>query len=74
MMPVIVTGACDCDCAWQLGGPSVPVRLGRRDTLSSKAALSRGLPDAPDNFTQVLKTFTDVGLDLVDVVALSGTS
>ncbi|XP_022995227.1 peroxidase N [Cucurbita maxima] len=55
------------------GGPTWKVLLGRRDGLvANKTGADKGLPAPFENIDGILKKFTDVGLDLTDVVALSG--
>lgn len=59
----------------QLGGKQYwyQVRLGRRDARSaSQAAANSNLPPPFLNFTQLLPAFQAQGLDLKDLVALSG--
>ena len=57
----------------QSGGPTWKVLLGRRDGLvANKTGADQGLPAPFENIDGILKKFTDVGLDLTDVVALSG--
>lgn len=59
----------------QSGGPSWEVLMGRRDSLSaSKAAANNNIP-APNSTVPTLVTmFKNVGLDIKDLVVLSGKS
>ncbi|XP_022153753.1 peroxidase N-like [Momordica charantia] len=55
------------------GGPTWRVLLGRRDGLvPNKTGADQGLPAPFENLDGIVNKFTDVGLDLTDVVALSG--
>ncbi|TKY55854.1 Peroxidase 72 [Spatholobus suberectus] len=55
------------------GGPSWEVPLGRRDSLGASISGSNNNIPAPNNtFQTILTKFKHQGLDLVDVVALSG--
>ncbi|CAK9260094.1 unnamed protein product [Sphagnum jensenii] len=57
----------------QAGGPLYPIELGRRDSLTSYAPSSTtNLPAFSLNISGLLENFANVGLDLVDLVALSG--
>ncbi|KAJ7528850.1 hypothetical protein O6H91_15G023100 [Diphasiastrum complanatum] len=57
----------------QAGGPLYPIELGRRDALTSYAASSQlDLPAFHLNVSGLLQNFDNVGLDIVDLVALSG--
>ncbi|CAH8354542.1 unnamed protein product [Eruca vesicaria subsp. sativa] len=56
------------------GGPSWMVPLGRRDSRSASLSGSNNNIPAPNNtFNTILSTFTNQGLDLTDLVALSGS-
>jgi len=58
---------------WQTGGPSWSVLLGRRDgTVSNGSLANLGLPSPFEPLNSIVSKFTDVGLDLKDVVSLSG--
>ncbi|KAL9229543.1 hypothetical protein vseg_004999 [Gypsophila vaccaria] len=55
------------------GGPYWEVPLGRRDSLQASLSGSNNNIPAPNfTFPQILGKFNGVGLDLVDLVALSG--
>ncbi|XP_074299258.1 peroxidase 72-like [Silene latifolia] len=55
------------------GGPYWDVPLGRRDSLTASLSGSNNNIPAPNfTFPQILAKFNAVGLDLVDLVALSG--
>ncbi|KZV20422.1 Peroxidase 72 precursor [Dorcoceras hygrometricum] len=57
------------------GGPSWEVPLGRRDSLGASLSGSNGNIPAPNNtFQTILTKFKLKGLDIVDLVALSGSS
>ena len=57
----------------QAGGPLYPIELGRRDALTSYAPSSQTLlPAFSLNVSGLLEDFHNVGLDLVDLVTLSG--
>lgn len=57
----------------QAGGPLYPIELGRRDALTSYAPSSEtDLPAFSLNVSGLLEDFHNVGLDLVDLVTLSG--
>uniref|UniRef100_A0A1J3DLW2 Peroxidase n=2 Tax=Noccaea caerulescens TaxID=107243 RepID=A0A1J3DLW2_NOCCA len=56
------------------GGPSWMVPLGRRDSTSASLSGSNNNIPAPNNtFNTILSRFTSQGLDLTDLVALSGS-
>ncbi|KAG2323386.1 hypothetical protein Bca4012_058873 [Brassica carinata] len=56
------------------GGPSWMVPLGRRDSTSASLSGSNNNIPAPNNtFNTILSRFTNQGLDLTDLVALSGS-
>ncbi|CAG7900660.1 unnamed protein product [Brassica rapa] len=56
------------------GGPSWMVPLGRRDSRSASLSGSNNNIPAPNNtFNTILSRFTNQGLDLTDLVALSGS-
>lgn len=57
----------------QVGGPNWEVPLGRRDSLDASLSGSNYNIPAPNNtFQTILTKFKLKGLDLVDLVALSG--
>ncbi|CAN4083346.1 unnamed protein product [Withania somnifera] len=56
------------------GGPSWEVPLGRRDSRSaSLSGSNNNIPAPNDTFNSILSKFQRQGLDLVDLVALSGS-
>lgn len=58
----------------QAGGPSWEVPLGRRDAKGASLSGSNNNIPAPNNtFQTILTKFKLKGLDIVDLVALSGT-
>ncbi|KAL3625514.1 hypothetical protein CASFOL_030968 [Castilleja foliolosa] len=55
------------------GGPSWNVSLGRRDSLSANQALANtSIPTPFESIVNITTKFTNLGLDVTDVVALSG--
>lgn len=55
------------------GGPSWKVLLGRRDGLvANKTGADQGLPSPFESVNGIINKFVDVGLDITDLVALSG--
>jgi peroxidase len=55
------------------GGPGWEVPLGRRDSLTASLSGSNNLIPAPnDSLTTIIGKFANQGLDVVDLVALSG--
>lgn len=57
----------------QLGGPSWKVLLGRRDsTTASRAQADQDIPSPFMDLPALIHNFKNVGLDLKDLVALSG--
>ncbi|KAH7429380.1 hypothetical protein KP509_09G045300 [Ceratopteris richardii] len=55
------------------GGPSYPVQLGRRDSLTANRELAnKNLPGFNFNVTDLVAAFANVGLSARDMVALSG--
>ncbi|KAK1353515.1 Peroxidase [Heracleum sosnowskyi] len=55
------------------GGPSWEVPLGRRDSKkANRTKADSCIPRGSDNLSNITSKFANVGLDLVDVVALSG--
>ena len=58
----------------QSGGPNWVVPLGRRDSRGASLSGSNNDIPAPNNtFQTILTKFQRQGLDIVDLVALSGT-
>jgi hypothetical protein len=58
----------------QTGGPGWEVPLGRRDSLTASLSGSNNLIPAPnDSLPTIIGKFANQGLDIVDLVALSGT-
>ena len=58
----------------QTGGPGWEVPLGRRDSLTASLSGSNNLIPAPnDSLPTIIGKFANQGLDVVDLVALSGT-
>ncbi|KAK7329671.1 hypothetical protein VNO77_23845 [Canavalia gladiata] len=61
------------DSVFLSGGPSWTVLLGRRDgTISNGSLANLVLPSPFDPLDTIVSKFTDVGLNLTDVVSLSG--
>ena len=62
--------------AWpteQTGGPGWEVPLGRRDSLTASLSGSNNLIPAPnDTLSTIAAKFHNQGLDIIDLVALSG--
>lgn len=57
----------------QVGGPSWPLRLGRRDsTTTNPTEADRDLPRGDQNLTSLIENFADKGLNEREMVALSG--
>eukprot|EP01018_Ginkgo_biloba_P005991 Gb_04820 [translate_table: standard] len=55
------------------GGPSWTVLLGRRDsTTANLTTANSAIPAPTDNLTTIINKFSNVGLSVTDVVALSG--
>ncbi|KAL2899926.1 Peroxidase 15 [Bienertia sinuspersici] len=55
------------------GGPSWNVTLGRRDSLTAfQAKATTDIPTSSANFTTLVSLFSNKGLNLTDLVALSG--
>ncbi|KAL4397538.1 hypothetical protein AHAS_Ahas01G0201900 [Arachis hypogaea] len=62
------------DAVFLSGGPFWNVLLGRRDgTISNGTLASQVLPTPFDPLNTIISKFTNAGLNLTDVVALSGT-
>jgi len=58
----------------QSGGPIWKVLLGRRDGLvANQTGANNGLPSPFDNLGNITLKFANVGLNVTDVVSLSGT-
>lgn len=58
----------------QSGGPSWKVLFGRRDGLvANQTGANSVIPSPFDNLTTIISKFANVGLNIGDVVALSGT-
>ncbi|KAI7727131.1 hypothetical protein M8C21_008083 [Ambrosia artemisiifolia] len=57
-----------------VGGPSWPVKLGRRDSTTANLVLAEtgGLPSFKDTLESLISTFNNNGLTTRDMVALSG--
>ncbi|TKY59125.1 Peroxidase 10 [Spatholobus suberectus] len=56
-----------------VGGPSWPVALGRRDAITtSQTAANQQIPSPIEPLDNIIAKFASKGLDLRDVVALSG--
>lgn len=60
------------DSVQAIGGPYWKVPTGRRDGLISNAPDARGLPAPFHNLTTLITIFANVGLDVNDLVLLSG--
>ncbi|XP_071710056.1 lignin-forming anionic peroxidase-like [Rutidosis leptorrhynchoides] len=62
------------DASEMVGGPSWSVKLGRRDSTTANIVLaeSGALPGFSAPLQSLISTFTDVGLNTRDMVALSG--
>lgn len=57
----------------QAGGPSWVVPLGRRDSRgASLSGSNNGIPAPNNTLPTIITKFKRVGLDIVDVVTLSG--
>ncbi|KAJ0020685.1 hypothetical protein Pint_31321 [Pistacia integerrima] len=54
------------------GGPTWKVPLGRRDGFVANLSASNNLPSPFEGINEISKKFSDVGLNISDVVALSG--
>lgn len=58
---------------FQLGGPYIPLKTGRRDGRKSRAEiLEQYLPDHNDSMSVVLERFAAIGIDAPGLVALLG--
>lgn len=58
---------------FQLGGPFIPLKTGRRDGRRSRAEiLEEYLPDHNESMSTVLEKFSAMGIDTPGVVALLG--
>ncbi|KAJ4789618.1 Peroxidase [Rhynchospora pubera] len=60
------------DAVWLSKGPTWPVWLGRKDGRISLANETKQLPPPKANLTQLIQMFSVKGLDLKDIVVLSG--
>ncbi|KAB5568104.1 hypothetical protein DKX38_001897 [Salix brachista] len=60
------------DCFIRSGGPTWDVPKGRKDGRISKASETRQLPPPTFNISQLKQSFSQRGLSLEDLVALSG--
>ncbi|GLT45058.1 hypothetical protein SLA2020_189200 [Shorea laevis] len=61
------------DAVFLAGGPFWPVPLGRRDSLTaSESAANQQLPSPIEPLENIIGKFTSKGLDIQDVVVLSG--
>lgn len=56
----------------QSGGPTWKVPLGRRDGFVANRSAADNLPSPFEGLDAISKKFTNVGLGITDVVALSG--
>ena len=57
----------------QAGGPSWSVVLGRRDSLTAnQAGANRSIPSPFEGLSNITSKFSAVGLNVTDLVALSG--
>jgi len=56
------------------GGPDYPVPLGRRDSLdyANESTVLSNIPAPTSNLSQLTVSFDNKGLNLTDLVALSG--
>ncbi|KAL2338743.1 hypothetical protein Fmac_013189 [Flemingia macrophylla] len=61
------------DSVFLSGGPSWKVLLGRRDGTISNGTLANQLPSPLDSLDTIISKFSNVGLNVTDVVSLSGT-
>ena len=58
---------------WQAGGPVWEVPLGRRDGFSANQTLANeNLPAPSLSIDQLISAFANQGLNITDLVALSG--
>nr|KYP57552.1 Peroxidase N [Cajanus cajan]KYP57567.1 Peroxidase N [Cajanus cajan] len=60
------------DSVFLSGGPSWKVLLGRRDGTVSNGTLANQLPSPLDSLDTIISKFSNLGLNLTDVVSLSG--
>lgn len=57
----------------KLGGPNWNVKVGRRDArTASQAAANSNIPAPTSSLSQLISSFSAVGLSTRDMVALSG--
>ena len=60
---------------FQLGGPTWPINLGRRDSLTASLdAANNDIPAPTLDLTDLTKSFSNKGLSATDMIALSGTA
>lgn len=60
-------------CVLQSGGPSWTVLLGRRDsTTANQAGANTSIPSPSEGLANISNKFSAVGLEITDLVALSG--
>lgn len=60
-------------CCFQLGGPYIPLKTGRRDGRNSRAdVVEQYLPDHNESISVVLERFAAMGIDTPGVVSLLG--
>jgi len=58
----------------KLGGPNWNVKVGRRDArTASQAAANSNIPAPTSSLSQLISSFSAVGLSTRDMVALSGS-
>ncbi|GJU21438.1 lignin-forming anionic peroxidase-like protein [Tanacetum coccineum] len=62
------------DASVMVGGPSWPVRLGRRDSTTANPTQASNLPRADQDLESLISDFRDKGLSERDMVALSGSN
>lgn len=60
------------DSVVELGGPSWPVELGRRDSTTASFDHTLDLPSPFSSLTDLISAFKKKGLSTIDMVALSG--
>lgn len=57
---------------FQVGGPYWALPLGRRDGLTANETAANELPSPFESLDNIIRKFSAKGLDLRDVVVLSG--
>ncbi|KAA3470963.1 peroxidase 59 [Gossypium australe] len=68
-----IKSAVESSCSGVSGGPTWRVLLGRRDGLVSNGTLANAaLPSPFEALDAIIQKFVDVGLNITDVVSLSG--